>query len=51
MSHVLQAIGHSDQEARQTVRFGMGYGTTAEDIEYVTKKVLEALDEAKNFNS
>lgn len=51
VSHVLKAIGHSDQQARQTVRFGMGHGTTSEDMEYVTNKVLEALKDAKNFQS
>ena len=51
VSHVLQAIGRTEQEARQTVRFGMGYGTTSEEIQYVTEKVLEALEEAKNFQS
>jgi len=51
ISHVLKAIGRSDQESRQTVRFGMGFGTTSEDIEYVTEKVLEALMEAKTFQS
>jgi cysteine desulfurase len=51
VSHVLEALGRTEQEARQTVRFGMGYSTTAEDMEYVTDKVLEALSEAKNFSS
>ncbi len=51
VSHVLKAIGRSDQEARQTVRFGMGHGTTPDDMEYVTKKVLEALEEAAHFTS
>ncbi len=51
VSHVLQAIGRSDQEARQSVRFGMGYGTSEDDMEYVTNKVLEALEEAENFQS
>ena len=39
-SHVLQAIGRTDEEARQTIRLGMGYGTTAQEIEYVTEKIL-----------
>ncbi len=51
VSHVLTALGRSDQEARQSVRFGMGHGTTAEDMEYVMNKVLEALNEAENFQS
>ncbi len=51
LSHVLQAIGRSDQEARQSIRFGIGYGTTQEDLDYVGEKVLEALSEAQSFQS
>ena len=50
-SHVLEAIGRNEQEARQTVRFGMGFGTTPEDMEYVTDTLLKVLEEAKNFQN
>lgn len=46
LSHVLKAIGLSDQEARQTVRFGMGHGTTPADMQYVLEKIMEILKEA-----
>jgi cysteine desulfurase len=38
-SHVLKAIGLSDEHARQTIRFGLGFSTTAADLD----KVLEGL--------
>jgi cysteine desulfurase len=51
ISHVLKAIGRTDQEARQSIRLGMGYGTTVEDMEFVGNKIIEVLNEAKNFHS
>lgn len=51
VSHVLQAIGRSEQEARQTVRLGMGHGTTVEDMEFVAKNIIEVLKEAESFKN
>lgn len=51
VSHVLQAIGRSDQEAGRSVRFGMGFGTTEEEMEYVTETLLKVLEEAKDFQN
>lgn len=51
VSHVLTSIGRSDQEARQTIRLGMGYGTTPEDMEFVVNKIINVLKEAENFQS
>lgn len=31
-SHVLLAMGQTDEEAESTIRFSMGYATTNEDI-------------------
>jgi cysteine desulfurase len=39
-SHVLQAIGIGDL-AHSSVRFGLGRGTTAEEIDYVVERVAE----------
>lgn len=38
-SHVLKAIGVSDQAARETIRISLGHGTTARDIQYMTRVV------------
>ena len=50
-SHVLKAIGHSDDEARRSLRFGIGHSTTKEEIELVTQQICSALEEAKNWLS
>ena len=42
-SHVLQAIGLSTDEIRSTVRFGLSYNTTLEQVEVITDKILETL--------
>ena len=36
-SHVLKAIGLSDQAARETVRISLGHDTSARDIQYLTR--------------
>jgi len=36
-SHVLKAIGLSDQAARETIRISLGCGTSARDIRYTTR--------------
>ncbi len=50
-SHVLKAIGLTDEEAKRTIRFGMGHGTTSEQMKYVTERVITAIEEAKSFLS
>ena len=35
-SHVLKAIGVSDQAARETIRISLGHNTSARDIQYMT---------------
>lgn len=40
-SHVLKAIGLSDEAARSSLRFSMGRDTTKQDIEYVIQKLTE----------
>jgi rhodanese-related sulfurtransferase len=42
-SHVLKAIGLSDQAARETIRFSLGWSTSAEDIRYTTKVIQDYL--------
>ena len=36
-SHVLKAIGLSDQAARETIRISLGHSTSARDIQYMTQ--------------
>jgi cysteine desulfurase len=38
-SHVLKAIGVSDQAARQTIRVSLGWNTSAADIRYTAKVI------------
>lgn len=40
-SHVLKAIGLSDQAARETIRISLGHGTSAGDIRYVARVVQD----------
>ena len=42
-SHVLKAIGLSDEMARSTLRLGLGRFTSAEDVRTVTDKLLKML--------
>jgi rhodanese-related sulfurtransferase len=42
-SHVLKAIGLSDQAARETIRISLGYGTSARDIRYTARVVQDYL--------
>ncbi|HSK65705.1 MAG TPA: aminotransferase class V-fold PLP-dependent enzyme, partial [Anaerolineales bacterium] len=43
-SHVLKAIGLSDQAARQTIRISLGHDTSAGDIRYVTQVVQDYIE-------
>ena len=40
-SHVLAALGLSDAEARASLRFGLGRGTTEAQIDIATRRVVE----------
>jgi rhodanese-related sulfurtransferase len=42
-SHVLKAIGLSDQAARETIRISLGHDTSARDIQYMTQVVRDYL--------
>ena len=45
-SHVLKAIGLSSEQALSSARFGLGHGTTTEEIEQTTEKILEIMQKA-----
>lgn len=40
-SHVLKALGLSDQAARETIRISLGHDTSARDIQYVTRVIRD----------
>lgn len=42
-SHVLQAIGVSDEAARETIRISLGSGTSARDIRYTVRVLRDYL--------
>jgi rhodanese-related sulfurtransferase len=43
-SHVLKAIGVSDQAARETIRISLGHSTSARDIQYMTQVVQDYME-------
>jgi len=43
-SHVLKAIGLSDQAARETIRMSLGHDTSARDIQYTAQVVQDYLE-------
>jgi cysteine desulfurase len=48
-SHVLKAIGLSDQAARETIRISLGHDTSTRDIQYMTKVVRDYLEGRISF--
>jgi len=40
-SHVIKALGSSDEEVRDSIRFGLGRFNTEEEVDYVAEKVVE----------
>lgn len=43
-SHVLKAIGLTDQAARETIRISLGHDTSAQDIEYMARVIRDYLE-------
>lgn len=48
-SHVLRAIGLSEDAARSSVRFGIGRFNTAEEMESVARRIIEAVIRLRAF--
>lgn len=48
-SHVLKAIGLSDQAARETIRISLGHDTSARDIQYMAQVVRNYLEGRISF--
>ena len=46
-SHVLKAIGLSDEEAKSAIRVTLGEENTKEDIDYLIESIIESIRELK----
>ena len=49
-SHVLKAIGLRDGMAQSSVRFGVGRGNTAEEIDYVVDRLVEEVSRLRGLS-
>jgi len=49
-SHVLMALGVSDELAHSSIRFGLGRFTTEEEIEYVGDKIVTAVNRLREMS-
>jgi cysteine desulfurase len=48
-SHVLRAIGFSDDEARSSLRFGLGRFNDAADVDFAVQRVVEAVGKLRKL--
>ena len=46
-SHVLKAMGRTDQEVRGTIRFSFDVSTTKEDVDYVVRTLCEEVEKLR----
>ena len=49
-SHVLKALGHSDQLAYSSLRFGLGRFTTSQEIDFIGKKIIATIQSLRQAN-
>jgi cysteine desulfurase len=50
-SHVLKALGLSDDEARSSLRFGLGRFNGPADVEFAIEKVVQAVQQLRQLDS
>ena len=50
-SHVIQAMGFSDEHARSTLRFSFGRFTKKEEMEILTSELQSAIERIRDHNS
>ena len=50
-SHVLRALGLSDDQARSSLRFGLGRFSTTGDVEFAIERVVEAVRQLRKLAS
>lgn len=48
-SHVLKALGHSDQLAKSTIRIGLGRFSTQEDADLIVQKICEMAERNRDL--
>lgn len=48
LSHVLRAIGKTDEESRCSVRIGIGRYTTSEEIDFTIEKLIDAVNKIRS---
>ena len=49
-SYVLKALGVEDELAHSSIRFGLGRFNTAEEVEYVTRRVIEVVSRLRDLS-
>ena len=47
ISHVLKAMGYTEETGRGSLRLSIGWGTTEEDVRYIIRAVKESVEELR----
>jgi cysteine desulfurase len=50
-SHVLKAIGLTDDAARSSLRFGLGRFNTEADVDFAVERVVQAVQQLRQLSS